>query len=266
LAGSRYLIVNADDFGFTRDVNQGIVDAHLTGVLTATTLMANGDAFEDAVRLATQTPTLDVGCHLVLVQGDSVLTRKPLPAGPKELIAALLAARLDPYLEFKAQVEKLLHAGVRPSHLDTHKHTHVLPAVLSAVMRVAADFNIPFIRLPFDSGWALVRPLERWYRRKLLRRNLGSTDHFVGFRLTDHLSEETLAQTVRTLPSGWTELMCHPGYLGDELQGARTRLKQERERELNALTSVRIRQLVTECNVCLRNYRELAELRRRQSS
>jgi chitin disaccharide deacetylase len=261
LAGSRYLIVNADDFGFTRDVNRGIVDAHQNGVLTATTLMANGDAFEDAVRLAGQTPTLDVGCHLVLVQGDSVLTRKPLPPGPKELIGALLAARLDPYLEFKAQIEKLLRAGVRPSHLDTHKHTHVLPAVLSAVMRVAQEFSVHFIRLPFDSGWALVRPFERWYRRKLLQRKLGSTDHFLGFRLTDHLSEETLAQTVRTLPVGWTELMCHPGYLGDELRVARTRLKQERQRELNALTSVRIRELVTECDVTLSNYRELAEAR-----
>ena len=262
MAGSRYLIVNADDFGFTRDVNQGIVDAHKNGVLTATTLMANGDAFEDAVRLAAQTPTLDVGCHLVLVQGDSVLTRKTLPPGPRELIGALLAARLDPYLEFKAQIEKLLRAGVLPSHLDTHKHTHVLPAVFSAAVRVAEEFSVPFIRLPFDSGWAPVRPLDRWYRRKLSLRKLGSTDHFVGFRLTDHLSEETLAQTVRALGRGWTELMCHPGYLGDELRGAQTRLKEERQRELNALTSPSVRQLVTECNVVLGNYRELAEFRR----
>lgn len=261
MAGSRYLIVNADDFGFTRDVNQGIVDAHRNGVLTATTLMANGDAFEDAVRLAKQTPSLDIGCHLVLVQGESVLTRRPLPSGPKQLIRALLFSRLNPYLEFKAQIQRLLRAGVRPSHLDTHKHTHVLPAVLSAVMRVAQEFEIPFIRLPFDSGWTIVRPFDRWYRRKLSYRKLGATDHFVGFRLTDHLSEETLEQTVRALPPGWTELMCHPGYLGDELRVARTRLKTERQRELDALTSVRIRQLVVDCGVSLSNYRELAEFR-----
>ena len=67
------LIVNADDFGFTRDVNEGIVEAHRHGILTATTLMANGDAFDHAVALARENPSLDVGCHLVLVQGKSVL-------------------------------------------------------------------------------------------------------------------------------------------------------------------------------------------------
>jgi len=258
----RYLIVNADDFGFTHDVNEGIVYAHKHGILTATTLMANGDAFDDAVRLARQNASLDVGCHLVLVQGHSVLTGRPLPEGPKELIPALLMSRIDPYSEFRAQIEKLLHAGVRPSHLDTHKHTHVVPSVLSAVMRVAEEFEIGFIRLPFDSGWAPVQPLQRWYRRKLAQRKLGSTDHFLGYRLTDHMSQETLAQTVRSLPSGSTELMCHPGYLRDELRSARTRLKEERQRELDALTSVKIRQLVAECDIRMSNYRELAELRR----
>ena len=70
---ARRLVVNADDFGFTRDVNDGIIEAHRNGILTATTLMANGDAFEHAVRLAHENPTLDTGCHLVLVQGNSVL-------------------------------------------------------------------------------------------------------------------------------------------------------------------------------------------------
>jgi predicted glycoside hydrolase/deacetylase ChbG (UPF0249 family) len=261
LTGSRHLIVNADDFGFTRDVNEGILEAHHNGILGATTLMANGDAFADAVRLAAQTSSLDVGCHLVLVQGYSVSTGKPLPAGPKELVRDLLAHRIDPYIEFKAQMEKLLAAGVRPSHLDTHKHTHVLPSVLGAVMRVAEEFDVRFIRLPFDSGWAPARPMDRWYRRKLQRRGLETTDHFLGFKLTDHLSEESLARTLQSLPEGWTELMCHPGYLRDELRTAATRLKKERERELKALTSVRIRQLVGERNIHVGNYRELATFR-----
>ena len=75
----KQLVVNADDFGFTPDVNQGIVEAHRRGILTATTLMANGAAFEDALRLARETPSLDVGCHLVLISGQSLSTGKPLP-------------------------------------------------------------------------------------------------------------------------------------------------------------------------------------------
>src|SRR4051812_19361415 len=97
---SRRLVVNADDFGFAHDVNRGILQAHAHGILTATTLMANGTAFEDAVRLAREHPTLDVGCHLVLVQGESVAHRgKQLPETLKQLIAALTARRLDPYQE-----------------------------------------------------------------------------------------------------------------------------------------------------------------------
>ena len=85
----RRLIVNADDFGFTHDVNEGIVEAHRAGILTATTLMANGAAFEDAVRRAREVPSLDVGVHLVLVSGRSVIDGRPLPATVGELIRAL---------------------------------------------------------------------------------------------------------------------------------------------------------------------------------
>ena len=97
------LIVNADDFGFTRDVNEGIVEAHRDGILTATTLMANGDAFEDAVALARATPSLDVGCHAVLVQGRSVLdASRALPATLKDLVRSLLRRELPVYEELRA--------------------------------------------------------------------------------------------------------------------------------------------------------------------
>jgi len=79
-------VVNADDFGFTPDVNQGIVEAHRRGILTATTLMANGAAFDDAVRLARETPALDIGCHLVLVGGASLATGRPLRFLPSHVV------------------------------------------------------------------------------------------------------------------------------------------------------------------------------------
>ena len=144
---NRRLIVNADDFGFTRDVNEGIVEARRSGVLTAATLMANGMAFGHAVELARDCPELDVGCHLVLVGGCSLLDRdRPLPVSVPGLLAAVALGKLDIYEELAAQVRKIQDAGIRPTHLDTHKHTLLLPAVLNAVARIGEDFHVPWVR------------------------------------------------------------------------------------------------------------------------
>lgn len=227
------LIINADDFGFTCDVNAGILQAHREGVVTSTTLMANGDAFEDAVRLARQTPTLDVGCHLVLVQGHSVLHGRPLPETPIQLILH----KIDAYAELRAQIQKILAAGIRPTHLDSHKHTHLLPGVFRAVVRLAQEFSIPYVRRPL--------PSVQYYRRIAQASGVRMTDHLLGFRLTGTLTEDTLAAAIERLPEGETEFLCHPGLLGPELAQASTRLKESRVRELEALTSPRIRALIS---------------------
>ena len=136
------LVVNADDFGFTADVNEGIVEAHRNGILTATTLMANGDAFDDAARLAADNPSLDVGCHLVLVGGRSLLApHETLPASVPELLAAIVSGRIRIYDELAAQVRKIIGAGIAPTHIDTHKNTHLAPPVLDAVARIAEEFG-----------------------------------------------------------------------------------------------------------------------------
>ncbi len=244
------LIINADDFGFTSDVNEGIVYAHREGVLTSTTLMANGSAFEHAVRLAKETPTLDVGCHLVLVQGRSLVTGLPFPEGPQGLIAALAQRRLDVYSELRAQLEKIMAAGIRPTHLDSHKHTHIVPAVFRAVVRLAHEFHIPYVRLPVAASVPMPevsrRLLRRYYGRLSRDYQVKMTDHFLGFRLTGRLTERTFATALAALPEGTTEFMCHPGFLRDELRAAPTRLKQSRELELEALISPRIRDLIRE--------------------
>ncbi|MGA7412544.1 MAG: ChbG/HpnK family deacetylase, partial [Bryobacteraceae bacterium] len=139
----RQLIVNADDFGFTRDVNAGILHSHTHGILSATTLMANGDAFDDAVSLSRETPTLDIGCHLVLIQGASLATGEALPVNWKALLKALATGKLDIEAELRAQIQKIVAAGIQPTHLDTHKHSHVHPAVFKAVLRLAREFEIP---------------------------------------------------------------------------------------------------------------------------
>ena len=244
------LTINADDFGFTRDVNAGIIEAHRDGVLTSTTLMANGNAFEDAVKLAVETPSLDVGCHLVLVQGKSVSTRQALPEKLSQVVRMVATGRLDAYAEFAAQIEKILNAGIKPSHLDTHKHTHLLPKVFRAVVRLAREYSIPYVRLPVDTTLPMARTIRRYYDR-MLDRNVMTTDHFIGFRLTGSFTAETFADALMSLPEGRTEFMCHPGRLGNELAAARTRLKESRVKELEALTSPRIREIIAERQIQL---------------
>jgi predicted glycoside hydrolase/deacetylase ChbG (UPF0249 family) len=140
----RRLVVNADDFGFTRDVNRGIVEAHQHGILTATTLMATGAAFDDAIALARENPTLDIGCHLVLVGAE------PFPATVAQLARAVALKRVHVYDELRRQIARIADAGLNPTHLDTHKHTHLLPTVLDAVARLSEEFRIPWVRRPFD--------------------------------------------------------------------------------------------------------------------
>ncbi len=249
------LIINADDLGFNRDVNAGISQAHRQGVLTSATLMANGDAFDHAVELARDMPALDVGCHLVLVQGRSLVTGKPLPKGPRQLLLALAKRHLDVRAELRMQIEKILAAGIRPTHLDTHKHTHLVPQVFREVVRLAGEYNIPYVRLPLDPAMRIAGfPLSRaggFYRRTAQRHNVLFTDHFLGFRLTGSLTEATFAAALANLPEGLTEFMCHPGVLGPELAAAETRLKESRVLELQALTSPRIRRLMVELGVRL---------------
>ena len=260
----RQLVVNADDFGFTRDTNDGIIAAHRDGILTATTLMANGAAFDHAVELAHAHPTLDVGCHLVLVGGPGQ------PASVPDLLLALTRGQINPYRELRAQVEKIVAAGLQPRHLDTHKHTHLWPPVLKAVARLSQEFQIPWVRRPFDFPLS-IRPvpatrrlmsatlggLRPLFHRVLTRHGCRTTDHFAGFEITGAFVSDDLVKLIAALPEGSTEFMCHPGYLREELRQAKTRLKQSREQELQALIDPRVREALVREGVRLVGYRHL---------
>ncbi|HWY48413.1 MAG TPA: ChbG/HpnK family deacetylase [Bryobacteraceae bacterium] len=235
----KYLITNADDFGFTRDVNEGIVHAHRQGILTATTLMATGPAFDHAVALARENPDLDIGVHLVLVGSEGY------PATVARLVASL--GRIRIYDDLARQIEKVMDAGIRPTHLDTHKHTHLLPPVLDAVARLSQEFKITWVR----------RPLASLLQGVLTRHGCRTTDHFAGFAITGRYDAARLAKLIRRLPEGITEFMCHPGFCTAELERAHTRLKASRRQELDALTSPEVRAALEESNVVLTRYAAL---------
>jgi len=272
LIGRKQLVVNADDFGFTPDVNEGIVEAHRRGILTATTVMANGAAFDDALEWARQAPTLDIGCHLVLIGGASLLTGKSLPSSVPQLLAALARREIRPYDELAAQVRKTLAAGLRPTHLDTHKHTHLAPPVLDAVGSIAREFGIRWVRRPFDFPINTLRGavprlkrltsdalgvMRRRFHRTLSEYDCRTTDHFAGFQITGRFQASELVQLLAVLPQGSTELMCHPGRCGPALRKARTRLKESREEELRALIAPEVRQAIDANGIELVNYTQL---------
>ena len=234
----KFLVTNADDFGFTRDVNEGIVHAYRDGILTATTLMATGAAFDHAVALARENPGLDVGVHLVLVGAEGFP-----PSVPKLLLSL---GRMRIYEELVRQVRRAIDAGIQPTHLDTHKHTHLLPPVFGAMARIAREFGIRWIRRPFGP-FRFQRPAP----------GVRTTDHFAGFRMTGKYGAGELADLIHGLPDGSTEFMCHPGYCTPELLAARTRLKESRRRELDALTSPEVRVAIEESGIRLVSYRDL---------
>jgi chitin disaccharide deacetylase len=284
------LIVNADDFGLTAGVNRGIVEGHRRGIVTSATLMANGAAFEEAADLARENPRMGVGCHLVLVGGICVARRSDiplltdsdgnLPADLPRLVANLaVGKKIVPQLaaEFRAQVARILGAGIAPTHLDTHKHTHCHPRVMEALAEVAGEFGIRCVRKPFEEvadslGLAqshhglpfkqrLVALAARGgkpaFDRLVRRHELRTPMRFYGVSLTGRLCPAAVLAMAEKLGEGTSELMCHPGYSDGELKDTGTRLREERELELQALVDAEVRNAIPRLGIQLVSYREL---------
>ena len=261
------LVVNADDFGFTRDVNEGILRAHAEGLVRSASAMASCPAFEHAVSIARDHPGLGVGCHLTLVQCESLARPgASLPPTPAHLLTALPAELI--LAECRAQVEALLARGIQPTHLDTHKHVHLLPPVLDIVARVADEYGIRWVRKPFDIpvGWApasrnclalAMSPFRIPFEERLRRACCRTTDYFAGFRLTGSLKTPQLVSLLGGLPSGVGEFVCHPGLCGPELARADTRLRQSREAELEALCAPEVREAADRNGVKVVSFRDL---------
>ena len=288
----RRLIVNADDFGLTAGVNRGILQAHQGGIVTSATLMANGRAFDEAVAQARSLSRLSVGCHVVLVDGEPVLepTRIPSLTGRdgrfrQSLLGfarAAVGGRISPdeiTAEATAQIRKLQQAGLKVSHLDTHKHAHMFPAVSHPLLRAAQACGVGAIRNPYSPArplslgqlarrpglWKryaevrLLRRLGRDFRRAVEQQGMVTTDGTFGIVSTGALDPALFAAIVNCIPDGKWEFVCHPGYDDAELATVRTRLRASRQRELEVLTSPQARVLLRERNIQLISYQELVK-------
>jgi hopanoid biosynthesis associated protein HpnK len=288
---ARRLIINADDFGLTDGVNRAIAEAHSRGVVTSATLMATGAAFDGAVAVAKQNSKLSVGCHVLLVDGVPAAKAADLPTLVKEnqfqssllkFVQAAVRGRLNPQeiaAEVAAQIRKLQQAGISVSQVDTHKHTHMFPAVLRPLLEAARQCGVRAVRNPFAPlkplAWAhLARRPRLWtrytevralrgfaasFRRAVAEMGMLTTDGSFGVLSTGALDEKLFTSICGCIPEGTWEFVCHPGYNDAALSGVRTRLRASRELELKVLTSPEAKEALQRHGIELISYRELAE-------
>ena len=290
------LIVNADDLGWTEGVNRGIAESHRKGLVTSTSLLANGPAFASALAVAAANPELGVGVHLNL--SDGVPTAKPnevpgllnasgeLEGGPESLLLRIASRGLElaqVEREWDAQIRKVRDAGINPTHLDGHKHVQMLPGLFEIALRLAKKHSIRAIRVAHEESklrtllssgreqkpGAVLKQGVQARGLKLLARDaremadhagLVTTDYFCGIAQTGFLTNEGVERLLKNLPDGSTELMCHPGYADEELRRTSTRLQESRQTELQILTDSRIRKLVATQGIRLISYQLMGEM------
>lgn len=230
----RYLIVNADDFGLTKGVNQGIVEAHRRGIVTSTSLMVRAAAASEAAEHARANPRLSVGLHF------DVGEWRYLGGEWKAAYQVVDPADGDALrTEFESQLatfERLL--GRLPSHLDSHQHIHLNEPARCQLLHCAAQLN-----LPLRSCTSVITYQGNFY---------GQTGE--GEPFPAGISVRALVETIRSLPQGWTEIGCHPGYS----LGLDSIYLREREEEIRVLCCAELRNALSD-SVKLCSFHDLRE-------
>jgi chitin disaccharide deacetylase len=284
------LIVNADDLGWTEGVNRGILEAFRKGIVTSTSLLANGDAFASGVELARSAPNLGVGVHLNLSDGLPVAKpetvkslldgQRKFTGGPESLLLRRARRRLvlqEVEREWDAQIKAVWKAGIEPTHLDGHKHVHMLPGLFEIALKLAKRHGIGSIRISLEAsplraalasgssqkaGVVMkqgmqargLKLLARDAREMAEKAGIATADYFCGIAQTGEFTKEGILRLLKALPEGTTELMCHPGYADEKLKKTATRLQESRQKELEILTDTEIRKVVASEGIRLIDY------------
>jgi hopanoid biosynthesis associated protein HpnK len=268
------LIVNADDFGRSPSINQAVIRAHREGILTTASLMVNETAFDEAVGMARQCPTLGVGLHLTLLCGHSALPRNKIPGlinEPREFsnnpagvgFRYFFHGGLREQLraEIHAQCQKFRATGLPMDHVNGHLHLHLHPTVFRILMEDAAELGIERMRLTHDPFWLNLRLarghfpyrvlhaciyfcLSRRARPELQRRAIRHTNAVFGLLQNARVDESYISSLLPHLPPGDSELYSHPSL--DEFKN-----------ELDALISPRIRNQLNQLGIKLIRYQDL---------
>lgn len=280
------LIINADDFGLSKGVNHGILSGFRNGIVTSATLLANMNYFDHAVQIAKENPDMPIGVHLNLSWGKPVTSSASVPSlvnsnGYFLKSSAIFAKRYfggqvsipEVCLEFRNQVSRISDAGINPTHLDTHKHLHCLPGIMKALISTATEFKIDKIRLPLEKNiihnmnHKLSIPKLSWKacfarllctnQQKLLQNSgIRTTDHFTGITHMNCLNIRVIKKILLNLKDGVTEIMCHPGYMDNDLREI-SKIPPCRDIELEALKAAELKDCINTLNIQLISYSEL---------
>ncbi len=258
----RFLIVNADDFGRSESVNAGVAEAFRRGILTSTSIVATGAAFESAVALTRQLEGLGIGIHLVLNEHEPVFPPSEIPSLVKKNgrfpsrgrqfmnMAVDPRTQEDAFKEWDAQISKVLACGIKLDHIDGHGHCHAHPRVALAVVNLAKRYGIARVRLPLEaltwrpervSASRLIDKLALNSAALLSRRvwtgKLSYPQSFFGFSEGGQQTASAVRRVAQAAPPGVSELMVHVGASNVEPAGLET--GYDWEGDLSAVTAFR---------------------------
>lgn len=275
------LIINADDFGLSQNVNDAIIESYRKGILRSASLMANGKSFEHAVSCIKSNTDLDIGIHLTLTEQKPILDsfkvaslvdeKGYLPEHAIEFSMKYILGKIshrEIQKEISAQFEKILDNGIKISHIDSHQHLHLLPQILNWTNQMAKHYNIKFIRLPKEnlSSYMLNIPnspsrivqmiILNYLCLRAKNQKINRSDYFAGYYLGGKLNKKNLITVINNLPSAGTcELMCHPG--SNDLSRKRFFSYYRKENELAALMDDEVKETLVKKNIQLISFSEL---------
>jgi len=280
----RSVIVNGDDFGLSREVNAGIIRAHREGILNSASLMVAEPAHEEAAAAAKELKGLDVGLHLVVCRGRSVLaptkiaplvdaagnfTTNPVLSGMKYFFQHSIRDKLA--AEMRAQIERHLELVGVLNHIDGHLNFHVHPVIADLLIDLASEYKVPCIRMPREAAFTtlalardhaprklmesvIFRSLSRRARAQASERGIKFNDWLFGLHQSGHTSEDYVLGVLDRLRPGVTELYFHPAMdIGETPPDANAQL------EVEILTSQRVREALRRHSIGLTTFAELAD-------
>jgi hopanoid biosynthesis associated protein HpnK len=278
------IVVSGDDFGFSREVNAGVIRAFQDGILRGTSLMVAGTARNEAASMARDNPGLDVGLHLVVCRGSSALPSSRLP-GVVDITGRFVenpvAGGLGYFFrrsirsllrdEIRAQIDMHLELIGYLNHIDGHLNFHVHPVIGTILAELAVEYHVPYVRIPSEPVFTTLRlarehaarklieavifhRLSRRARRILSNGGIRANHHLFGLHQSGAMTEHYVDGILRRLKPGLTELYFHPAA---DIGG--TPPDAQAQREVAILTSARIRETLARENIELTNFAELAQ-------
>jgi chitin disaccharide deacetylase len=278
------LIVNADDLGIDKGINKGIELAHKNGIVTSTSIIAGGEYFDDAMEILRNNPLLDAGLHFTLVLSKPVAEPAKISSLLKDgfvfrdywynFYYALLTKKIKPdeiAIELEAQIHKLLDNGVKPSHLNSHLHLHLLPGVIERVLDAAKKYGIRWIRVPrepFSSRFnskQLIAQKIKFSLYKIVTFNSAAKIKRAGFKIPDRcfgltdtgcMNEYALLSCLERLEPDVNEILVHPG-VSDGRKIIMGINNYGWDEELLALTSEKVKEYIKTKGIVLTNFRSI---------